>query len=311
MAFAQGTVSGQIEFLQALQTFAAGVGFTVESYGVAPDNASDRQLTISHVRQTVTRFYTIVTRLTKTKHIMEYNSHTGFTPGNSIYNQPGAPNNLYPPCWSVPKTGAFECFFFGTGQFISAVARIGEFHQHMQFGQINLLGGYANGILVNSMLAYQMDYNDVNATYTFGLAGATSAANFMYGGTFRDHTNGVLLGPNVTNGGFKIGAGGGSAGGSSILPHLSSNHDSFFRNVPQNAAPPLSPIFIYALDPNNAAKFQLAGFVPGVFHVYCTPFASGTEIIIGSDSYLIFPAWTKTSGGTWTWQAACGLAYVK
>lgn len=314
MAFAQGTANGQIALLQALESFAVACGWTVEYAGVARDNSSDRQTMLSHVRGATTYYYSFVSRVTLTYHWMQFLPHGGINTANSIFAQPHSP--AITAVLSVPKTAAFEYFFFGTAQYIAIVARMGVFHKHAFIGQIDRVGGDVYGILSigssrpDTLLWDRGQYNDTafqsyHTGYTIGGGTITS-----WGNIFRRHDNTYCYGELYFQAGhfnaFNIS--GSTVSTSSVPSHVIVHNAP--KDIPQNAAAILCPLLVFPRDPSNALKCRLAGTIPGVFSVNMLNHFSGKEITIGSDTYVIFPHWW-TGGESDKFHPQTGYAFKK
>ena len=319
MAYAQGTCNGQIAMLQALESFATACGWTIEYAGVARDNASDRQTMLSHVRQTVTRYYTLVSRTTDTTgpERMVLNQHTGINTANPISTQPGIPSSTIFPMVSIPRTGAMEYFFFGDAQQIACVFRMGLWHQHISFGQLDLLGGYTHGIFVTNTIRFYY-LPDTNGNYN--VTGHVSYHSSLASDENTSNSGGAVLGGTLrlANGSFAWGAKTighsdlyvvGSVGPlRTVLPALASSL-YFPKSTAQNAAAILTPIAIYGGHPSQASKVQLAGTVHDIYHVNMIGQFSGKEILIGSTTYTLFPWFNMTLDASF--KPAAGLAYKK
>lgn len=315
MAFAQGTVSGQIAFLQAFETFLSSTGWTIEYAGVARDNASDRQLMISHVRDTVRYYYSFVSRVTGTYDFMHYQPHLAINTGTSVIAQPSAPSNTDIGQISIPKTGSFEYFVYGDTQFINVVFRMGLFHIHMNFGQINLVGGYTKGILAHSscgtangsLSIFVYNYATASINHMVGNIGSWGRDAFLR----NDGSwcwNGNALASTTTSLTYSSVSSNSTGGTTNWLPSY-----TIFpypsESLYQNAASLLAPVFVYPGSIATMGKAVFAGTVPGIFAVAPQDHYSGKEIAIGTDTYQLFPSWNTSS--THGNSQAQGIAYEK
>lgn len=83
-----------------------------------------------------------------------------------------------------------------------------------------------------------------------------------------------------------------------------------FSGSPQNGLIPFYPVTVYYDDPSNARWYYL-GRMPDVRGVNVKSFVGGDEVLIGSDTWVIFPVRFKSSVSTNGTTRNQGIAYKK
>jgi hypothetical protein len=315
MAYETGTVTGQVNLVDKLDTFIGTLGNWTVYYGgafAAPDDAADKQLHVSFYDSGESGesnpedqevYCTFVSRVNAADPRFRFQPSLAVDNTKNILLQPQSPSATYTPFVSLPPSSSMTYWFFAEDTYLIVVLSIsGGWYQSLFFGKLELFDTYKNGYAAIGNCGKNR-YADSRSDYDYTVSTSFRASLVGYSGGFVSDGSGFILKNDDTWANIFVST---SLNVSSQFSTQASNYWTGYYTYIRNHLNAIFPIMLSVgiWDETVANTFVPIGYLPSLRYACIDGILANTEITIGADDYLLFPWWTQSTvlGGETYWQ---------
>lgn len=298
MAYETGISTSLFDLLDKIRLFAIAQGFTQNEFTVV-DSTVKRLFMQKDTSNGggLTFYFGIAAVVTADSTITEIQMKgaTGYTPGGTVGGQPGSPS-LYAIMNRVGNGPyvAYHLFSNAAGDYVHCVLEYSAgFFSHLVFGQLDKFGSYAGGHYCD---ATYIGTNANDHDYYLSTWSSPLFDGWGVSPSSRGHVS-----ANLESNIWRMFAG--SSGSSSTFDAYGNGRAGLTSRLlvgsqpnTLNLATPLIPIYIFTdIGGTSSGNRTPLGVVKDLRLVWMESFAAGQEVVLGSDTWMVFPIYRRST----------------